>query len=719
MDLDIVNDEILTEIVNLISDKATGEVTFCAMYATLCRKMTAELPKKQGWVIGEGNKNAFRGILLRSCQEKFESDTKWAENDAVAQKERKEMLLNLENCTPEQKLEFAQQDYERQKLKQKVLGNIRFVGELFLNGLISENIIWRCLDRMMVNTESPEEEELESLCKLMTAVGKRLDSPKNKVLVEQSFATLDVLAKVESVSSRIRFMLQDVIDLRKENWVPRVTASESAKSLSQVQQEIREDAKKKLNPPKPSRRESDRFERRSDFKDSGRFDRDRKRPEKQRSEDGWTSTAPVGKPANKDVRSAWGRKSQNTGSTPAVKVVEGTRNMFQALGGESASPIQEKVEPEPVVEKSPADIINDAMKEFQESLSPMDLLEDIKNVDDPAMLKLLVSKLVNFLIEKNAVNSFKIFTVFESLFFKEGALYDSQLLIDGFKDFLVNFEEDRYDFPKAFENMAAIFVPAIEKNYLTFENLYEISEPLQNFKGRVPTRPQFAKDLFGGLNTDSEIMEFIITSQFDLKPFFCADLKAEVDEQVLKTWTKNTIAKSCKSISILENIITPVVTSTFELSGTKPTLQHSYRWFNNETDEDLLSDNTFGVWFFTSLVQLVAQKCIVGDKTREVYISIRDEILNLKPLYSQDSLTDTTERRADILIGTEHCLKSRKNLGIQILTLDYLEDFFRIYYEMDLISEEVFDLYQAVGDKTIVESISKWFKYIETQKQSK
>ena len=673
LDLDIVNDEILAAIVQLISEKAIGEVTFCAMYAKLCLKMVQVLPTKQEWIVSDANKNAFRQLLLKSCQAKFETDDKWSEGDLIAQKARVEMLKNIDKWTAEEKQEFAEQAYERLKIKMKSLGNIKFVGELYLVGLLSEKIIIdECLGKLIKKgLENNEEEDLEALCKLMVSVGQRLDSPRNQEKMNGYFTCLETLSKIESVSSRVRFMLQDVIDLRKDRWVPRVTATVSAKSLAQVKQEIREDSKKKANASKPSRRETDRYDRRPDSKGSGGFERDnrdRKRPEKQRSEDGWTSAGAGSKPANKDVRSAWGRKSQST--TSASVKVEGAKNMFQALGGEHTSPILEKAEIEAAapekfeVEKTPTEVIEEAVKEFKESLSPMELLSDVSDIDDPGMLKLLVSKLVYFLVERNASNSLKIFTVFESLFFYESALYDTQILIDGFKDFLVAFEEDRYDFPKAFENMAAVFIPAVEKGYLSFENLCEISEPLQNYKGRIPTRPQFAKDLFGGLSTEVEIVEFIITCQFDLKPFFCVDGKAECDEQALKTWIKNTIAKSNKAIAILESVISPVVRNTFELSGTAPTLMHSYRWFNPDADDSLVSHEKFGVWFITSLVKVVAQKCIPGcEKSQEVFRTMEQEMVKLKPLFALNSLTDTIEHRLDILIGTEQYLKSANKLG--------------------------------------------------------
>lgn len=56
-------------------------------------------------------------------------------------------------------------------------------------------------------------------------------------LMEQYFNRMQILAKNQDLPSRIRFMLQDVIELRKDRWVPRkATNTEGPMPITQVSQ---------------------------------------------------------------------------------------------------------------------------------------------------------------------------------------------------------------------------------------------------------------------------------------------------------------------------------------------------------------------------------------------------------------------------------------------------------------------------------------------------
>ncbi|KZT05331.1 uncharacterized protein LAESUDRAFT_813465 [Laetiporus sulphureus 93-53] len=83
------------------------------------------------------------------------------------------------------------------------------------------NIMHERVKRLLANVENPEEEEVESLCKLLTTVGKLLDTPKARARMDVYFARMKELCKNPNVNSRMQFMLQDVIELRARNWVPR------------------------------------------------------------------------------------------------------------------------------------------------------------------------------------------------------------------------------------------------------------------------------------------------------------------------------------------------------------------------------------------------------------------------------------------------------------------------------------------------------------------
>jgi translation initiation factor 4G len=53
---------------------------------------------------------------------------------------------------------------------------IKFIGELFKLQMLMERIVYECVKKLLGNVDNPEEEEIESLCKLLTTVGNSLDT---------------------------------------------------------------------------------------------------------------------------------------------------------------------------------------------------------------------------------------------------------------------------------------------------------------------------------------------------------------------------------------------------------------------------------------------------------------------------------------------------------------------------------------------------------------
>ena len=61
-----------------------------------------------------------------------------------------------------------------------------FIGELYRQTLISEAVIHRCLKSLLTEIENPEEEDIESLCKLLTSAGRNLDHPRAETREESA-----------------------------------------------------------------------------------------------------------------------------------------------------------------------------------------------------------------------------------------------------------------------------------------------------------------------------------------------------------------------------------------------------------------------------------------------------------------------------------------------------------------------------------------------------
>ncbi|XP_075893467.1 eukaryotic translation initiation factor 4 gamma 1-like isoform X2 [Nelusetta ayraudi] len=120
-------------------------------------------------------------------------------------------------------------------MRHRSLGNIKFIGELFKMKMLTASIMDDCIVKLLKNHD---EESLECLCRLLSTVGKNLDFKKAKPRMDQHFNQIERIIKERKTSSRIRFMLQDVLDLRKNNWVPR-RRDQGPKTIDQIHKDAK------------------------------------------------------------------------------------------------------------------------------------------------------------------------------------------------------------------------------------------------------------------------------------------------------------------------------------------------------------------------------------------------------------------------------------------------------------------------------------------------
>jgi len=123
-----------------------------------------------------------------------------------------------------------------------MLGNIRFIGELFKKSMLAEGVMHTCIMKLLGDGKrDPTEEDVEALCKLMMTVGGQLDSPKAKAYMDAYFSRIATLSKLTDLSSRHRFMLQDVIDTRSKGWRER-RKQEGPKKIEEVHRDAQRQA---------------------------------------------------------------------------------------------------------------------------------------------------------------------------------------------------------------------------------------------------------------------------------------------------------------------------------------------------------------------------------------------------------------------------------------------------------------------------------------------
>ncbi|KAG2751693.1 ARM repeat-containing protein [Suillus brevipes Sb2] len=183
-----------------------------------------EIKNAEGKPIAGGQ--LFRKYLLNRCQEDFERGPWFAKEAttaaaaAKASDDHATKAANEKKGTLDAGFNFDEY-YAAQKANRQGLGLIKFIGELFKLQMITERIMHECVKKLLGNVENPEEEEIESLCQLLKTVGQLLDTPKARAHMDVYFTRMKELGKSLNVSSRVQFVLQDVIELRDRKWVSR------------------------------------------------------------------------------------------------------------------------------------------------------------------------------------------------------------------------------------------------------------------------------------------------------------------------------------------------------------------------------------------------------------------------------------------------------------------------------------------------------------------
>ncbi|XP_040891800.1 eukaryotic translation initiation factor 4 gamma 2a [Toxotes jaculatrix] len=135
-----------------------------------------------------------------------------------------------------------------------MLGNIKFIGELGKLSLIHESILHKCIKTLLEKKKRVQlkdmGEDLECLCQIMKTVGPKLDHEKARLLMDQYFGRMRSLTNNKELPARIRFLLQNMVELRDNNWVPRKPYVDNGpKTINQVRQDAVKDLGVFIPPP--------------------------------------------------------------------------------------------------------------------------------------------------------------------------------------------------------------------------------------------------------------------------------------------------------------------------------------------------------------------------------------------------------------------------------------------------------------------------------------
>jgi translation initiation factor 4G len=227
----------LRQVIQLTFEKATDEAHWASMYAKFCKRMLETMSPdikdesildKNGNIVSGGN--LFRKYLLNRCQEEFERGWKLDLPDKPDGEPGDEKSAEATMLSDEY--------YVAAAAKRRGLGLVQFIGELYKLSMLTERIMHQCVQKLVDYTGIPDEAEIESLTKLLKTIGHNLDSTeKGKPMMDIYFQRIQGMTDTPDLPSRLRFMLMDILDLRKKNWASK-EQNKGPKTLDEVRVEV-------------------------------------------------------------------------------------------------------------------------------------------------------------------------------------------------------------------------------------------------------------------------------------------------------------------------------------------------------------------------------------------------------------------------------------------------------------------------------------------------
>lgn len=188
----VKNVEMLAEAVYL---EAISQPPFSAMYADLCAYLIADLGE---WSF------ALRHKLVGMCWHSFERSLEGPSESEACDG-------SIDNNGAEEEIQIMQ--------KAHMLGNVRFMGELFIRNLIFPHELFICTGQFLKMPITHD--NLERLVALLNVAGPAFDDVtwSEHSHLQAVFWHIRGLTFDPAVPKRVRCLLRDLIDLRDAGWV--------------------------------------------------------------------------------------------------------------------------------------------------------------------------------------------------------------------------------------------------------------------------------------------------------------------------------------------------------------------------------------------------------------------------------------------------------------------------------------------------------------------
>lgn len=450
----VENESIRHACIEMLIRKAQTEHHFGPMYAQLCNIIIKRF-------------KPFKKDLMAQCQKEFEIDTAHKIANAT------------EGVTDQEEI-----DYHSNLIRKAYIGHIKFLGELYLRDVVKLSIMSYCLDELL--KDEADEENLECFANLMTTIGGKLDDHAKQNGKPFDWDKIQALRHSPKLASRIKFLLQDLLELRKRDWIKR-RKEETARTLEQIHKEVlREEAAAAKNSRRPSSNAN--LRRSSSLAATATVDEEGfvqiQRGSVKVGGKQVTGPPPLlpGKPNQKDMRRSQSQPFNMSGSftigdscSYKTKTVATTSNTN--VDGMSALPItQEKV-------LSPEECASKTKRILKEYFVSRDMADAVLSVDElvdagsegSIERGAKVVEAGTFLVmEMKAAEVRHFLTVLESCL--DGSKIETQSLKIGLNDPLEFLGDIEIDAPLAGNHLAIIVASCMRRNAFTLDMLKEAPE---------------------------------------------------------------------------------------------------------------------------------------------------------------------------------------------------------------------------------------------------
>ncbi|XP_065187628.1 protein piccolo-like isoform X2 [Sycon ciliatum] len=206
-ELEINSEERLRGVVELICKKSLSEPTYCELYARICLRIAdLEVP-----AIAGGEALSLRKVLLTKCQKEF-----YSRDSAFADLEKKHLSDADKLSSEDLKQKTAEYESEVSVLKKNSLGNIKFIGQLFMLRFLTKTVIYWCLRKLLA---AGDEHSLELMCELFETTGGGIDRKNAKTRIPEYVHKIGRIIKkkpgIKGVSTRTRILLEELVSKLK------------------------------------------------------------------------------------------------------------------------------------------------------------------------------------------------------------------------------------------------------------------------------------------------------------------------------------------------------------------------------------------------------------------------------------------------------------------------------------------------------------------------